>query len=266
MIGPCANAVLAEQRRIPRRARELPWASTRHDADEQAVTAARQAVADTQAAVARHGRPTSMLRRREAHTATDPATPSCSNDLWLATWTGWTPVAAGVRRGVRAGVQARGRVSTPRPQASGAVSAARTARTIAVRTGICMAVRPDAQRVASALAARPAAVPQPARPYSPRHRPARCPASAAVSTARSSACPSWCPYWRRCDRTRHDAIAHRTAGRSRRPDRSSIAGKGQCAVDRAWMSGGRSVRRLVPWAAEVAGLVAHARAVLRPAD
>jgi hypothetical protein len=32
------------------------------------------------------------------------------------------------------------------------------------------------------------------------------------------------------------------------------------------MSGGRSVRRLVPWAAEVAGLVAHARAVLRPAD
>jgi conjugative relaxase-like TrwC/TraI family protein len=60
----------AQLRAAPRdRARELVRASARHDADELAVTAARQAVAGVQAEVARHGGPTSMLRRREAHAA-----------------------------------------------------------------------------------------------------------------------------------------------------------------------------------------------------
>jgi conjugative relaxase-like TrwC/TraI family protein len=65
------RAELADQlRAAPRdRARELARASARHDADEQGVTAARQAVADAQAEVARHGGPASMLRRREAHAA-----------------------------------------------------------------------------------------------------------------------------------------------------------------------------------------------------
>jgi conjugative relaxase-like TrwC/TraI family protein len=57
----------AQLRAAPRdRTRELTRAAARHDADEQAVTTARQAVADAQAAVARHGGPVSMLRRREA--------------------------------------------------------------------------------------------------------------------------------------------------------------------------------------------------------
>jgi conjugative relaxase-like TrwC/TraI family protein len=62
----------AQLRAAPRdRARELVRASARHDADEQAVATARQAVADAEAVVARHGGPASMLRRREAHTAAE---------------------------------------------------------------------------------------------------------------------------------------------------------------------------------------------------
>jgi hypothetical protein len=62
----------AQLRAAPRdRARELARASTRHDADEQAVATARQAVADAQEAVARHGGPTSMLRRRDATAAAE---------------------------------------------------------------------------------------------------------------------------------------------------------------------------------------------------
>jgi conjugative relaxase-like TrwC/TraI family protein len=53
------------------RARELARAAARHEQDEQAVTTARQAVADAQAEAARHAGPTSMLRRREAHTAAE---------------------------------------------------------------------------------------------------------------------------------------------------------------------------------------------------
>jgi conjugative relaxase-like TrwC/TraI family protein len=65
------RAELTQQlRAAPRdRARELARASARHDADERAVTTARQAVADAQAVVARHGGPASMLRRQEAKTA-----------------------------------------------------------------------------------------------------------------------------------------------------------------------------------------------------
>jgi conjugative relaxase-like TrwC/TraI family protein len=65
------RAELAAQfRAAPRdRGRELARASERHDADEQAVATARQALADAQAAVARHGGPASMLRRREATAA-----------------------------------------------------------------------------------------------------------------------------------------------------------------------------------------------------
>jgi hypothetical protein len=65
------RAELADQLRAgPKdRARELLRASARHDADERAVATARQAVADAQAAVARHGGPASMLRRREATAA-----------------------------------------------------------------------------------------------------------------------------------------------------------------------------------------------------
>jgi conjugative relaxase-like TrwC/TraI family protein len=60
----------AQLRAAPRdRARELARAAARHDEDEQAVATARQVVADAQAEVARHGGPTSMLRRRDAHAA-----------------------------------------------------------------------------------------------------------------------------------------------------------------------------------------------------
>jgi conjugative relaxase-like TrwC/TraI family protein len=60
----------AQLRAAPRdRARELARASARHGQDEQAVATARQAVADAQAQVARHGGPASMLRRREATAA-----------------------------------------------------------------------------------------------------------------------------------------------------------------------------------------------------
>jgi conjugative relaxase-like TrwC/TraI family protein len=65
------RAKLADQlHAAPRdRARELRRAGARHDADEQAVTTARQAVADAEAEVAGHGGPASMLRRREATAA-----------------------------------------------------------------------------------------------------------------------------------------------------------------------------------------------------
>jgi conjugative relaxase-like TrwC/TraI family protein len=65
------RAELADQlRAAPKdRTRELQRASARHQGDEQAVAAARQAVADAQAEVARHGGPASMLRRREATAA-----------------------------------------------------------------------------------------------------------------------------------------------------------------------------------------------------
>jgi conjugative relaxase-like TrwC/TraI family protein len=65
------RADLADQlRAAPRdRARELTRASARHDADERAVAAARQALAD--AAAARHAGPANMLRRQEAHAATE---------------------------------------------------------------------------------------------------------------------------------------------------------------------------------------------------
>jgi hypothetical protein len=62
----------AQLQAAPRdRARELARATARHDADEQAIATARQAVADAQAAVARHGGPASMLRRREATAAAE---------------------------------------------------------------------------------------------------------------------------------------------------------------------------------------------------
>jgi conjugative relaxase-like TrwC/TraI family protein len=65
------RAELADQlRTAPRdRARELARASERHDADEQAVATARQALADAQPEVARHGGPANMLRRRGAAAA-----------------------------------------------------------------------------------------------------------------------------------------------------------------------------------------------------
>jgi hypothetical protein len=95
------RAELADQlRAAPQdRTRELTRASARHDADEQAAATARQAVTDAEAAVARHGRHASMLRRQKATAAAERlglAEQSLALVVWQADRSGAT--ADGLRR------------------------------------------------------------------------------------------------------------------------------------------------------------------------
>jgi hypothetical protein len=145
--------------------------------------------------------------------------PGASHPL-AATWTGWTPLAAGVRVAVQSGVQSRGRVSIP--EAAG------------VRCGVHCVDAPDGRCLQgphgcphgratgrAAIRIRPGrsacGSAAPARPHCSRHCPARCPAWAAVSTARSSRVHRGVRTGGVATARGHDAVAHRTAGQSGRP-------------------------------------------------
>jgi hypothetical protein len=132
---------------------------------------------------------------------------------------------------------------------SGAVSTVWTplGRSVAALSawGVRMAVRPDAQRFASALAERRAAVPEPACPHASQHRPARWPVSAAVSAARwpgvhrgRCVCPAVDPTRLTAEGQRPSGPGPPITGRRRSP----VPRGGADAVARWW-----TARSDTPW-------------------